>query len=345
MPNTVITAIAGLIICLFVNDTQANRKKVCILVCICFILQAGMRDYMHSTNDTYNYLRSYWALLNDTLPDVFRYFDEWNKTYKSRDPGYSLFVKITQIIYPDFRFFLLLVATIISVPLVKIIYNYTNSLRGIVLAVMIYESLFANFFETGIRQTIAMGIIYLSLPYVIKRNWKMHYILLFLAYTMHSSALIFSPFYFLVKLRQTKRLLIWALLLTPLFMSVAPQLIVFLGDGTMFENYVNTTVDNLGTPVFSALLFAVATATYFLRKHFIESDIKSRVLLVAVLCALVLMPSTWVNSNFIRLVFYYLVFLMPLIPKLIDCAAGENPSNKNIYAIACGLALIVLTWH
>lgn len=345
MPNTLIAGIVGLLICLFVSDTHANRRKICIIVCACFILQAGLRDYMHSTNDTYNYLRSYWLLLNDTLPEVLNKFKVWDNSYQTRDPGYSLFVKITQIIYPDFRFFLLLVATIISVPLVKIIYDFTDSLRGIILAVIIYEALFANFFETGIRQTISMGIIYSSMPFIIKRNWKIHYLLLALAYTIHSSTLIFTPFYFIVNLRNTKKLLIWALLLTPVFMGIAPQLIRLLGEGTMFESYANTTVDNMGTPVFSALLFAVATASYFLRNYFDINDIKNRILLSSILCALVLMPSTWVNSNFIRLVFYYLVFLMPLIPKLIDNAVGTDVANKNVSFIVCGITLIILTWH
>lgn len=345
MPVTFIAGIIALLFCAFVEDTQRNRRNVCVFVCICLILQAGMRDYLHSANDTYNYLRMYRAVLPWSLDDAFKLFKEWNNEYVNRDPGYTVFVKLTQLICPDFRFFLLLVAAIISIPVCRIIYTYTNSITGIAVAVIIYEALFAGFFETGIRQTIAMGIIYFSIPYILNRNWKIHYLLLSIAYTIHSSALIFSPFYFLVNIKFTKKLLIWSIILTPMFMAIAPQLIAFLGEGTTFETYANTKVDNLGTPVFSTLLFIVAIATYILKSNFDESNIKDRLLLSSMVCSLVLMPSTWVNSNFIRLVFYYLIFLLPLIPRLADFAAQDNTSVRNLFSSAIVIILIFLSWH
>lgn len=345
MPNTFIAGIIAFIICIFVSDTQRNRKNVCIFVCICFILQAGMRDYLHATNDTYNYVRMYREVLPWTLDEALNLFREWGNHYENRDPGYTVFVKLTQLIYPDFRVFLLMVASIISIPICKIIYNFCNSLSGIAVSVIIYEALFAGFFETGIRQTIAMGIIYFSVPYILKRNWKKHYLLLVIAYTFHSSALIFAPFYFLVNMKFTKKLLVWCIVLTPVFMAIAPQLIVFLGEGTNFEHYANTKVDNLGTPVFSALLFIVAIGTYFLRNSFDENNIKDRLLLSSIVCSLVLMPSTWVNSNFIRLVFYYLIFMMPLIPRLVDYVSKDNPNVRGLVSFMIITVLVFLTWH
>ena len=342
MSPVTIAGIIGLLICITVPDCKKSRKIVCILVCICFILQAGTRDYINSTNDTYNYYQSYKNLLPFNIQEIihqttFTFFDD----YQNRDPAYTIFVKLTQEIYPDFRFLLLIVASIISIPITWIIYRFTNSLPGIVISVMLYEALFAGFFETGIRQTIAMGLIYFSLPYVMERKWIKHYVILTMASLFHSSAIIFIPFYFLVTFKYTKKFLIWVIVLTPIFMTIAPALILFLGEGTMFENYANTKVDNLGTPVFSALLFIVSIGTWIYRKHFDENKIDDRILIAALICSLILMPSTWVNSNFIRLVFYYLVFLMPLIPHLIsDAIIGKQ--IRNLATMATGLVLIII---
>lgn len=342
MSPVTIAGIIGLLICFTVPDCKRSRKIVCILVCICFILQAGLRDYIHSTNDTYNYYYSYKYLLQFDFQEIIHqttltFFDD----YQNRDPAYDIFVKLTQDIYPDFRFFLLVVASLISIPITWIIYRFTNSLQGIVIGVMLYEALFAGFFETGIRQTIAMGLIYCSLPYVMERKLIKHYAILALASLFHSSAIIFIPFYFLVTFKYTKKFLIWAIVLTPAFMAIAPALISFLGEGTMFENYANTKVDNLGTPVFSALLFIVSIGTWIYRKHFDENKVDDRILISALICSLILMPSTWVNSNFIRLVFYYLVFLMPLIPHLISDSMMDK-QTRNLATIATGFVLIII---
>lgn len=339
-----ILGIVGLVVCVSIKDTQKNRKIICILLCLFFILQAGLRDYEHATNDTYNYLRSYKLLLPISLSDVLESLAfKFNlDDYTMRDPGYTLFVKLTQIICPDFRFFLIVVATIISIPLVWIIYKFTNSLMGIAIASMIYEALFAGFFETGIRQTIAMGLIYFSLPFVIKRKWVPHYLMLIIAYFMHSSALIFIPFYPLTVIKTSRKFLTWAIILTPVFMMSASTIVAHIGSGTMFESYATTTIDNKGTPVFSALLFIVSIGAWIFRKRFSENDVLDRMLITSIVCSLLLMPTTWVNSNFIRLVFYYLVFLMPLVPRIISFIAS-NYTERAWMSIAVGIVLIILS--
>lgn len=343
MNPTIIAAIIGFFIILSVKDTPQSRRNICILMCICFICQAGLRDYLHSTNDTYNYLASYRFIENDTLWQVITENKFEPGVYDERDPGYNIFVKVTQIIWPDFRFFLIIVATIISVPICKLIYKFTDNLTGIVVAAILYEALLAGFFETGIRQTIAMGTIYFSVPYIINRNWKKHYLLLALAYTVHSSALIFAPFYFLINIQKSKKYLIWCICLTPLFMIIAKPLIVFMGEGTNFEDYANTTIDNTGTPVFSIFVFIIAIWTYLTRNYININNIKDRILITGIICSLVLMPSTWVNSNFIRLVFYYLIFLLPMMPKLLLYTASNNMEAYKQYSFMTGIALILLT--
>lgn len=342
MTPTAVAGIIGLVVCLTIKDTRHNRRIICVIACVCFILQAGLRDYMHASNDTYNYLRAYWALMPESFSEILHSnsFTFNIDDYSSRDPGYSIFVKLTQIIYPDFRFFLIIVAIIISTPIIWIIYKFTDSLQGIIIACILYEALFAGFFETGIRQTIAMGLIYFSLPFVEKRKWLPHYCIIALAYFIHSSALIFIPFYPLTAMKPNRNLSI-AIILTPVFMAFASAIVTRLGTGTMFESYATTTVDNQGTPVFSALLFTVCIGAWIYRKHFSEKNIKDRMLLTGLICSLSIMPTSWVNSNFIRLVFYFLVFLMPMIPRIVQYIT-PNYNLRNIISLTIGIVLILL---
>lgn len=262
--------------------------------------------------------------------------------YSQRDPGYDIFVKLTQMILPNFVFFLIIVAVIISVPMTWILYRFTHSLPAIVIGVLIYEALFSNFFETGIRQTLAMGIIYSSLPFVIRKKWIPHYLMLLVAYFFHSSALIFAPFYILCQLKINRKFLLIAILLTPIIMVYSKDMIILVSDGTMFEQYALTTEHNAGTPVFSAMLLIVAIGVWMYSKRLDERIMTNRMMIVAMICSLVLMPSSWVNSNFIRLVFYYLVFLMPLVPKIIECISPVKDTRNVLYFLT-GSALVFLS--
>lgn len=313
-----------------------------ILICIIFIIQAGFRDYEHSVNDTANYLQWYIQLQNRSLGDVLTEFSFFYDGYEDRDPGFAVFVKLTQLISTNFRFFLLLVAALISIPICRILYKLTPSVAGLFLAALVYEVLFANFFETGIRQTIAMGIVFSSFGYILEEKPVKHYLLIILAYTIHSSAVFFAPFYLLLHIKNQKLLLGGAIVFSPILMLYAKQIIAFLGAGTIYESYAVESEHNLGTPVFSLLLFVVVIVTLFNYKRIEAFYPYHRIVFSAMAMALILMPYTWVDSNFIRLIFYYLIFIMPLIPVIIENVTGRDPIIKGYTYLFTGIILILL---
>lgn len=325
--------------------SMRNRKVACIWLCILFVIQAGFRDYENQFSDTINYANSYYRLSDIQLSELLDHFSLYSDQYTGRDPGYKIFVKITQYICTDFRFFLVLVATIISIPICRIFYKYCTSLSGILIAACLYEALFAGFFETGIRQTIAMGFTYTALGAFQRRRYWFTIILTFVAYTIHSTAVIFVPVYFLLGLKNTKKLLITALLLSLLFMVYAKQILFSLGEGTIMSSYTSLmTQDNTGTPVFSAMVVFAVLITY---KY--ANIIKTRykyfnLMFVTMACAIMLVPSTWVNSNFLRTVLYFLVFLMPLLSVFIDIFSHKQSALATKYYLAITLMLGILTY-
>ena len=265
-------------------------------------------------------------------------------SYETRDPGFDIFVKLTQIIWPDFRFLLVLVSLIIAYPLSRFLYRYTRTVSGIFIGMALYEALFANFFDTGMRQTIAMGLSYIAFLNFQDHKKLLHWLIpLFLASTIHTTTVIIIPMFFLGRIENQNRLLLFALCLAPLCMLIAQPLIAFLGAGTIFESYAVNSTDNLGTPVFTALVFLAALASKVYAKQLTQSYPYYTTLLPAIVMALMLTPSTWVNSNFIRLVFYYLIFLLPLISVLVETAFSNSASMKRLSYGGIALMLICLT--
>ncbi len=90
----------------------------------------------------------------------------------------------------------------------KFIYDYSESPT---LSFILFVSV--NFFTLSfgiLRQTLALSIFLLSLPFIKKRKLIPYLLLCFLAFTIHRIAIITLPLYFLYNLRITKRRYLYA---------------------------------------------------------------------------------------------------------------------------------------
>lgn len=307
------------------NSFSNTRKWSCVFLCVVFIIQAGFRDWEHQLNDTINYYYSYQNLQYVSLSDLFKSFSFTAQEYSQRDPGYKIFVKLTQIVAFDFRFYLVLVSTIISIPTCRIFYKYCTSIAGIFIAACLYEALFESFFETGIRQTIAMGCSFVALEFFLKKKYVIFTVLTIIGYTIHTSALIFLPLYFLLKYSKPKFVLALCILLSPVFMYFSKEIMFYLGEDTIMAGYTSLeTKDNLGTPVFSTMVIAAVIITYLFSKRISVIYPYYKLMFLSMACAIMLLPTTWVNSNFLRLELYYLFFLMPLLSVMVDVFSQRN---------------------
>lgn len=323
------------------NDT--HKKYACIALCILFIVQAGFRDIVTS-GDTFNYYNSYLDTERRSWSELFSSLFNPSDDYQGRDPGYKIFVKITQAVWPNFLFFLNLVAAIVSIPLCRMLYRFTTSVAGIFMGAVLYEALCAPFFNTGIRQTLAMGFcFYAFLLYYDKKSVYKWISSLLVAISFHASAIVFVPMFIVMRLKNQNRLMKIAILVSPLIMLYANQIVAYLGEGTIYEQYAIGSTDNMGTPVFTLLVF-LSVITIKIKSEQIQKIYPhSNMMFTAMVLALVLTPSSWVDSNFVRTTFYYLVFLMPMLSVIIDTYSRNIKSQKTLYYTLLSLAFIYLT--
>ena len=320
-----------------------NKKYACIALCILFITQAGFRDIVTS-GDTFNYYNSYLDTEKTSWSELISSLLNPSSDYQGRDPGYKIFVKCTQSIWPNFLFFLNLVAAIASIPICRILYRFTTSVAGIFMGAVLYESLFAPFFNTGIRQALAMGFCFyaLLLYYDRKSIYKWLPILL-CAISFHASAIVFIPMFIVMRLKNQNRLLKLAIIVSPLVMLYASQIVAYLGEGTIYEMYAIDSTDNLGTPVFTLLVFlSVLTIKY--KAVWIQTVYPhSQIMFSSMILALLLTPASWVDSNFIRTTFYYLAFLMPMLSVIVDAYSVQSRQYKTIFYAFLTLIFVYLT--
>ena len=338
---TLIIILLWIIFTIIGKNSLTIRKIVSIILCLIFILQSGFRDYLHMMNDTIVYLDSFEAVKKESLSDIISSFTLSYDNYAIRDPGYTVFTKLFQLLSDNFRVYLIAIACIIAIPLCRILYKYIPTVNGLFMAAIIYQGIFAGFFNTGIRQTIALGICLFSIIYYERRKPLPHYLLIFIAYTIHSSALLFAPLYLIRKI-DPRKLLYCAICITPIAMLFAKRIIAFLGAGTIFEMYAVNSTNNLGTPVFTTMVAFVAVAVAIMYKKLKLYFKDSTFFIQCIAIALMLTPTSWVDSNFLRLTYYYLIFLLPLYPMLIEAVFVNKTTLKYSVYLISTLGLIIL---
>lgn len=326
------------------RNSQKEKKWVAVFLCLIFIIEAGFRDFMHTSNDTWNYWHGYENLQAESLGNVLSSFSLTYKNYEDRDPGFTIFTKLFQLTGGDFRMFLIFVASIISIPLCRLLYKYVPTVNGLFMSAMIYQALFAGFFNTGMRQTVALGICLWSLIYYERQKPLQHYLLIFIAFTIHTTAFLFVPLYLIRKI-DAKMVIRGALLVTPLTMLNARAIIAFLGSGTIFESYAVNSTDNLGTPVFTAMIAFITIAVAMNYDRIVSYFKDSMFLVQAMAIALMLTPASWVDSNFLRITYYYLIFMLPLFPMMIEAVTVKNSSYHKLAYIGSTAALLFLMYH
>lgn len=341
---TILLIILWILFAFLSNDNSSIRRVVVILLCLIFIMQSGLRDYIHTINDTQNYFIWFESIKEENINTIISSFSLSYDNYESRDPGFTLFTKLFQFISLDFRAYLVFVASIISIPLCRILYKYIPSINGLFMAAVIYQSLFAGFFDTGVRQTIALGICLFSMISYERRKIVPHYLLILIAYTIHASAILFAPLY-LIRNVDPKKVLYVSLLLTPITMYFAPSIVAYLGAGTIYESYAVNSTDNLGTPVFTTMIALITIATAINYNRITLYFKESIFLIQGMAIALMLTPASWVDSNFLRITYYYLIFLLPLYPMMIEAVTMRQPRIRNLVYVASALALLILKYH
>ena len=310
-----------------------RRKILVILFCLFAILQSGLRNIENSSregDDTPNYHYTYSEVNNKSWSDLCDQFTYYSSEYEGREGGYAFFIKATQLIYNDFRFFMFLSSTIFIVPLGMMIYRYVDSYEGLVLSFLIFFALFSSIINSLMRQAIVLGVYMYTLRYVQSQDWKRYFAILALLFTWHNSIVIAIPFYFLPKFCSRRWILI--ALLAGLVMSVFSAIILSrMFAGTVYEVYGEG--DSYGLVLLLLLISFISYLGYVLYdKIAMIKDYKF--LICGILGTLMCLPFIRIGGSLVRVSYYYFLFFIPLIPIIIDCAFKNKFQHRMAYLFA-----------
>lgn len=120
------------------------------------------------------------------------------------DIGYGAVMALVQLFGGNFYMFL---ALINIVSLFLVFKTFDEKSPYIAISWLIYFVMFLGYQQTILRQGIAIAITIYSLRYIVDRNIKMFLLCLILATTMHSTALLFLPAYWIAKINWSNKIM------------------------------------------------------------------------------------------------------------------------------------------
>lgn len=316
-----------------------KRKRVCVVGSITWILLSGLR-HLSVGPDTATYKMMFERVFNQSWSTLFgNFYDGYFGNIENlRDPGYPMFEKIFQIFSKDYQVYLVFIAALFFVALGIFLYKFA---RNPYLGYILFSTLFYSFYAiTGIRQTIATTFVVLLGTFLIKkRKFIPFLIVVLLASTIHLSCLCFLPFYFIAKIPINKATMIMYWIAIAGSFLLRYQLLDLLKSIVGYEQYND--YEGAGAGIFMVLILIVALVVTVFQKRLLASNPETmRITINALMVACFFVPLSLINQSCMRVVYYFALFLMILLPELAQLFAKE--SDKKIYNLFATILLITL---
>lgn len=132
--------------------------------------------------------------------------------------GYGTFCALLTYFTGNRYIFIFITTMIIYILLIKSLKQYVDNAP---FAVVMFMGLWFFFTFTYLRQVIGCTIVWLSIKYIIERDWKRFLLVWFIAFSFHNSAVIFLPMYFL-PIRKFTRQQVLIVMAAALLLGLSP---------------------------------------------------------------------------------------------------------------------------
>lgn len=320
-----------------IPDALGEKKKNRIFLALCFfiiVFVVGSRSpHLTQSFDLYNYFSWYGRALVMPLSELI--------DGAPMESFYLVLNKILAWIVPWNYFIIYFEAAFTTGIMLWYIYRNADS---VYLGVIVYICLGPwQFFLTGFRQSFAICICFVAYELLKKRktSWDIVSVLLILLATaIHTTAWVFFGVFIIRRLKLTKKLVLYALMLTlVLFLSV--DTLLNLANDTLGRNYTDTFQGSIfGGLVPIIIYIGTLFAAYFLYKEdktLIDDNMRMEiVMLLTGLCIYCLRYNITIME---RVSFYF----TPTVTIALSNSITRQPNKiqRNILFALC-IALCVL---
>lgn len=327
---------------IYTYPSLRNRKKFCLIASLQWIFLSGMRGTTVGA-DTIGYLRMFnrvgevsWREILEAFVAVYfrgRVPLSSSENFLYKDPGYLIFQKFIHIFTNNGQMYLIIVAAIVFASLGYFIYKNSDDPA---FSYVLFSALFYSFYAiTGTRQALAtVLVVFIGFEFIKrKEKWKFIFTAL-IAFTLHKSALLFVPFYFLAQKEITWKYIGLITAATAFFWLMGER---FILTAAALFGYNRKSVYVADTLTYTAIMALVGIAVVFFFKWIQKRNEFKKMELNATLLATALTFFTLIDQSMMRVQQYYALFLMLSIPSILNCFEKKS---RRILRGTCILVLI-----
>jgi transmembrane protein EpsG len=322
------------------NGKTENRTSILVAVLVFgyLIFFIGLRS---GIADTFEYIRFFKALPSSLSAAL--------STTVDRDKGFYFFsVFVKQYISSDYHVWLFIIALVSGVCVMFPLYKYSTMFE--LSAFLFIASAQFTYMLNGMRQFIAVAILFMCMDLMIKRRWLPFCLITLLLSTIHGSAIIMIPFYFIVHSKPwSKKILITILgfgLAFTLFGSFLSSMTDLL-ESTQYSGYNDMISDINGSSIFRLLIAFIPCILAYIKKDEIEklnNPVLNLSINMSVINACFYLLSTAGGGIFIgRMTIYFDVYNLLLYPLLFSEVYAEK--ERHILYYFCMVSFILFFYY
>lgn len=297
------------------RDSKKNRLIETILCFIVLWLVQGLRHESIGIDSREAYLPFFDMIEGDSLFD-------FKESYFAFEPGFVFLSKlIRSVISSNPQIYILTCSFISIAPLAYLFYKYSSNIS---FSFLVFATLILYHFGfSGIRQAIAIAITCISFEFIIRKKLLLFLGMIFLASTIHTSALFFMvtyPVYWFLKLDRQKlfiMLIIFALFLTILRPITEIVMNIFF----VHDAYLNKLNNSMDSPSYNMIIIFIAVFlfTYMGNNSQKLQQYRSLLFMTIILQSLALITATGA-----RMALYYIPYVCLTIPLALDGYRGKS---------------------
>lgn len=296
--------------------------------------------------------------------DIFGYYEIYNaasyhnwfdNSWIYMEPGYVFLMKLFNTLGFSFRFFMAILYLIFIIPLAHFILKFS---KDVVLSLIIFTCFtFFVFSMSGLRQTVALGICLIAFDLAQKnglRNFLIYCICILIAFSIHKSAFIFIPAYFIMRTPINWKI-IFIYLIISLLVIFSPIRLIEILQANEITSYGYEESNSIGAS-FYAIVAIIIMGIILSRKSksinilslkkniFAESEVITLGLsnyvnlLICAACIMLVFSGTIL----LRASMYYQIVILIILPNLLSYL---DISLRTIFHIILIVILLLLFYY
>ena len=235
--------------------------------------------------------------------------------------GYSFFMKLVSYISNNEQTIFVATSLVIVGCYIKAIKDYS-----MIPWMSIFLFLIGGFNQSMyvLRQHMAIAILLLSFPYILKRKFWMFLLINILACSIHLTAIVFFPIYFIYKISLSKRNLILLFLIGIILRLIFNNTVVFIvGYLGIYSAYMDPDLAGTNLKVFILLLGILCCCLVYMKKDYTAEGINK--LLIMILIVGTIIQGIGIGNPITgRLNMYYSNIIFLIFPNMLFSITNKN---------------------